>query len=42
MSRLVRVDHIDPSPWADLFEHPEEHIARLAEHIAERGEMKGR
>lgn len=37
MSRLVRVDHIDPSPWADLFEHPEEHIARLAEDIAERG-----
>lgn len=22
MSRMVRIDLIDPSPWADLFDHP--------------------
>lgn len=37
MSKLAAVDHIDPSPWADLFEHPADHIERLAEDIAERG-----
>lgn len=37
MSRLAKIDLIDPSPWAALFEHPEDHIARLAEDIAERG-----
>lgn len=37
MSRMVRIDLIDPSPWADLFDHPEDHVSRLAEDIRERG-----
>lgn len=37
MSKLVRIDSIDRSPWADLFPHDEEHVARLTEDIAERG-----
>src|SRR5690606_38299182 len=34
---MVRIDLIDPSPWADLFDHPEDHVSRLAEDIRERG-----
>lgn len=37
MSKLIPISKIDPSPWARLFPHDEEHIARLAEDIAERG-----
>ena len=37
MSRHVKIDLIDPSPWARFFPHDEEHIARLAEDIATRG-----
>jgi hypothetical protein len=37
MSRLIPIDKIDPSPWARLFPHDEEHITRLAEDIEERG-----
>lgn len=37
MSRFVNVDDIDPSPWADLFAHDEEHVERLRDDIAARG-----
>src|SRR5207253_6538806 len=37
MSRLISTTLIDPSPWADLFPHDEEHVARLAEDIGEHG-----
>lgn len=37
MSTFAPIDCIDRSPWADLFEHPEEHIERLAADIKERG-----
>lgn len=37
MSRLISIALIDPSPWADLFPHDEEHVSRLAEDVAARG-----
>lgn len=37
MSKLIKIALLDPSPWADLFDHPEEHIRALAEDIKERG-----
>lgn len=37
MSKSVRIDIIDRSPWADLFDHDEENIAALAEDIQARG-----
>jgi hypothetical protein len=37
MSRLIPIDKIDPSPWADEFDHDEEHVARLTVDVEERG-----
>ncbi len=37
MSKPISPRLIDPSPWADLFPHDEEHVERLKEDIAARG-----